>query len=188
MEEMKWDAAYDGNKAKIILKTNLNGKKKGYHYTLNNSDLAELFNMDSVNMPIHRRLKNDFNDSAFRSGPKMYRIELPESSSFSQYSYPEYQRPFSDDMPDDTSNDTSSLMELLSSSSPDSYLSSPSSDEEFIIPVTLNQSSPYERYTFTPKRRNLTFKNHKTHRVFKRPKSSRRSSYSSRRRSSRSRR
>jgi hypothetical protein len=111
----------------------------------------------------------------------MYRIELPESSVSQSYSTPEYQSPFSND----TSNDTSSLMELLSSPSSDNYLSSPSSNQEFIIPVTLDQSTPYERYTFTPRRRNLTFKTHKTHRVFKRPKSSRRRRSSSSRSSRR---
>jgi len=173
-EEVKWNAKYDGNKAKIQLKTNLNGKKKGYHYTLNNTDLANLLNMDTINIPIHKRLQNDFNDSRFRSQPKIYRIELPERQSFIQ---------------NDTysQDDTSSLMDFLSSSSSapsshdNNFLSSPSTDEEFIIPIRLEQTtSPYERYTFTPKRRNLTLKTHRTHRVFKRPKSSsRRTNYSS---------
>jgi hypothetical protein len=170
MEEVKWDANYDGNKAKINLKTNLNGKKKGYHYTLNNADLAELFNTDTINIPIHKRLKNDFISSSFRSQPKIYRIELPDLNE-SQQSY--------------SQDDPSSLMELLTSSDSDnnSYLSSPSTNEEFIIPIRLDQSTiPYERYTFTPKRRNLTLKTHRTHRVFKRPKSSSRRPKSSYRR------
>ena len=168
IEEIKWNANYDGNKAKIDLNTNLNGKKKGYHYTLNNADLAELFNMDTINLPIHKRLNNDFNGSRFRNEPIIYKIELPDLN--------ERQQPYSED-------DTSSLMELLTSSESDNYLSSPSTNDEFIIPIRLEQTTtPYERYTFTPKRRNLSLKTHRTHRVFKRPKTSsrrRRSSSSS---------
>jgi len=198
-EELKWNAAYDGNKANILLKTNLNGKKKGYHYTLNNTDLADLFNMDTVNIPIHRRLKNDFRGSLFSNEPKIYKIELPETrtSSFNQTPYLE-ENPFSSSFDDSSSSlftpssnsssssrPSSSLMELLSSASPKSHFSSPSTNEEFIIPITLDEStSPYERYTFTPRRRNLTLKTHKTHRAFKRAKSSSRRSSSSRRRRS----
>jgi len=178
VQEMDWNADYDGDRAKVLLRTNTDGSKHNYQFTLDNDDLANILNIDSVNIPIHKRLKSDFKKPGFRYKPNLYRIQLPapevmrESFSSSSSSFP---------------SSSSSLSDLLSSSSPDSYLSSPSSDEEFIIPVSLNED-PYKKYTFTPKRRNLTFKNHKTHRVFKRPKSSRRSSYSSRRRSSSSRR
>jgi hypothetical protein len=62
------------------------------------------------------------------------------------------------------------------------FLSSPSQRDEFIVPITLHQN-PYEKYTFTPKRRNLTLRKHNYHKVFKRPKSSSRRRRSSRRNS-----
>ena len=146
-EELNWGANYDGNTADIRLNTNSNGKKHKYHFTLDNDDLANMLNVDNVPMPIHQRLKADFNRPAFRLDPSIYRIQLPTPELLprapSYESYPE-----------------------LELSSPSSFLSSPSSDEEFIVPVTL-----------TPTRRRYK-KSHRTHRVFKRVKtpSSRRSS------------
>lgn len=163
IEEMDWNADYDGDKAKILIRTNSDGDKQKYHFTLDNADLANLLKIDSVNMPIHKRLKSDFKKQVFRHDPNLYRIELPTSES-TESSY----------MSESPISDSSSLSELINSS-PNSFLSSPSPNDEFIVPVTLNQG-PYTKYKFTPKKRNLTLKTHKTHRVFKRPKSSRRRS------------
>jgi len=158
MEEMDWNADYNGDKAKIRIRINSDGNKGKYHFTLDNSDLANLLNIDSVNMPIHKRLKSDFKKPIFRHNPNIYRIELPtpelyskEPSYISESSYPSIS-----DSSDSFSN---------------SFLSSPSPEDEFIVPVTINPR-PYKKYTFTPKRRNLTLKTHKTHRIYKRPRSS----------------
>jgi len=159
VEEINWNADYDGDKAKILVKTNSNGRENLYHYTLDNGDLANMLNVDSVNIPIHMRLKKDFKKPV---NPVRYRIEMP-NSELAHRTAPSY---LSD----------SSLLSSVDSMSPlsdSSFLSSPTSNQEFIVPVTLDQA-PYERYTFTPKRRNLTLKTHKTHRVFKRAKTSRR--------------
>jgi hypothetical protein len=155
IEEIKWDTDYDGNRANFFLKTNNDGRKNKYHYTLNNADLAELLNVDSVNVPIYKRLKQDFNfrKPIIQIKPKIYRIELPEMSEMSE-------TPESFLTDTDTDTDTSN------------FLSSPLSNEEFIIPITLEQMSrPYERYTFTPRKRNLTLKRYKKKRIIKRPKS-----------------
>jgi hypothetical protein len=164
MEQVNWDADYDGSEANILIRTNNDGNKHKYHFTLDNDDLANILNIDSVNMPIHKRLKADFKKPVFRNDPNIYRIELPRSDM--------YKKP--------TISEDSQLSELLNSSSPNSFLSSPSLNEEFVVPITINQPKQYEnkdyykKYTFTPRRRNLTLKTHKTHRVFKRHKSSRR--------------
>lgn len=167
MEEIDWDADYDGDKAKILIRTNSDGDKQKYHFTLDNADLANLLKIDSVNMPIHKRLKADFRKPVFRHEPNLYRIELPT---------PESSEP---SISDSSISDSSDSFSELIQSSPNSFLSSPSSNDEFIVPVTLNQG-PYKKYTFTPKRRNLTLKTHKTHRIFKRPKKSLRRRYSRR--------
>lgn len=159
MEEMDWNADYNGDEAKIRIRINSDGNEGKYHFTLDNSDLANLLNIDSVNMPIHKRLKSDFKKSIFRHNPNIYRIELPTSKLYSkESSYPSI------------SDSSDSFSELIDSS-PNSFLSSPSPEDEFIVPVTINPR-PYKKYTFTPKRRNLTLKTHKTHRIYKRPRSS----------------
>ena len=182
VEELDWNADYDGNQAKILLNTNSDGHRKIYHYTLDNADLANMLNINSVKQPLEMRLKTDFKKKkAFRCKPQKYRIELAAP--------PIVQRaPAYLSEPSLSSSDSISLMEMLQSSSPNSYIDSPASNEEFIVPIKLDQTTPY---TFTPNRRNLRLKTHRTHRVFKRPKTTssiRRRKVTSHRRSKSSRR
>ena len=144
VEKMNLNVDYDGNQAEVLLKTNSNGRNKMYHYTLDNRDLANILNIDSVKMPIHKRLKIDFKPQTFKPQtfkPIMYRIEMPEPE---QEPEPKYEQSIT--------------------SINDNFLSSPASNEEFIVPRQAH-------YTFTPKRRNLTLKSRP---VYKRPKSYRR--------------
>ena len=157
VQEIDWNAKYDGDQAKILVKTNSDGRKNMYHYTLDNADLADMLNIDSVNTPIHIRLKKDFKKPV---KPIKYRIEMPTPKLIPR-------------MPSYLSDSPLLSKDSLELLEPDTFLSSPASNQEFIVPVTLDQA-PYQKYTFTPKRRNLTLKTHRTHRVFKRPKSSRR--------------
>jgi len=60
VNEVNWDADYDGNIAKISITTNDNGKRDKYNYNLDNSDLNELLNIETVDIPIDRRLERDF--------------------------------------------------------------------------------------------------------------------------------
>ena len=60
MNDIKWDANYDGKVADIKLDINNNGEKKNVHFNLNNEDLAELLNVPSVGEDLQKRLKNDF--------------------------------------------------------------------------------------------------------------------------------
>lgn len=162
VEELNWNADYDGNQAKILLNTNSDGHRKMYHYTLDNMDLANMLNINSVSQPLEMRLRKDLKKPRVSKYKPCYRIELAAPQRAPAY----LSEPLLS-----SSSDSSNLMEMLHSASPDSYLSSPASNEEYIVPVRLDQTTPHERYTFTPKRRNLTLKTHRTHRVFKRPKS-----------------
>jgi hypothetical protein len=58
--EIKWNAAYDGDHANIKVDLNDNGKKNKYHMKLNNQDLANLLNIPAVNKPLESRLQRDF--------------------------------------------------------------------------------------------------------------------------------
>jgi hypothetical protein len=174
VQEMEWNADYDGNQAKILVNTNLDGKRKMVHYTLDNADLANMLNINSVKKPLDMRLKMDLKKpQVFRLKPRQYKIELAAPPLVPRA--PAYLS-----QPSITSNDSAALMEMLHSASPNSFLSSPASNEEYIVPVTIDRSTPF---MMTPKK-------HKTHRVFKRPKttSSIRRRTTTRRRSSSSRR
>jgi hypothetical protein len=60
IDEINWDADYDGNIANLSLMTNTDGKREGFNITLDNKDLAEILNYPSVNIPIHKRLEFDY--------------------------------------------------------------------------------------------------------------------------------
>jgi len=58
--EIKWNAAYDGDYANIKVDLNDNGKKNKYRMQLNNQDLANLLSIPAVNKPLDSRLHQDF--------------------------------------------------------------------------------------------------------------------------------
>ena len=58
--EFKWDANYDGDVANISINTNDNGKRDHYEYNLDNAELANILNVNSVDIPIDKRLEQDF--------------------------------------------------------------------------------------------------------------------------------
>jgi hypothetical protein len=58
--EIKWNAAYDGDYANIKVDLNDNGKKNKYRMQLNNQDLANLLSIPAVNKPLESRLHQDF--------------------------------------------------------------------------------------------------------------------------------
>jgi hypothetical protein len=124
---LNWDTDYDGNVANISLHLNNNGTHKNYSFSLDNDDLANMLNIDSVNLPLDQRLKRDF-----KKTPKMYQIELE---------------------------------------TPDiNYLPSPTTNEEFIIPLTIDQKSEQL----------LTHRKPKTHKIYRAYKHKKTSSHRSR--------
>ena len=60
IEELDWNANYDGNRAKVLINVNLDGNRKMYNYTLDNADLANMLNVNSVQIPLDKRLRMDF--------------------------------------------------------------------------------------------------------------------------------
>ena len=60
VNEMKWNANYDGKKAIVKLDTINKGKKKNYRINLNNKELGKLLSIPPINMPLEDRLRNDF--------------------------------------------------------------------------------------------------------------------------------
>lgn len=139
--QIKWDADYDGKLANIYVDTDFDGNRNKYNMRLDNNDLANLLNIQGVNMPIDRRLKTDFIDKTIDNYPF---LELPT---------PQLQprKPI--------------LQEVI-----DRRISSPAFDEELIVPLTI-QKKPIHKYTLTSKRKHRRPKTHITHRVYKKPKS-----------------
>jgi hypothetical protein len=74
VNSIDWDADYDGNIAHISLDTNTSGKRKHLDFYLDNDDLANILNTQSVDIPIDKRLKMDFQES-YTGEP--FLLELP---------------------------------------------------------------------------------------------------------------
>ena len=60
MNEMDWNANYDGNIANIQMEINNNGKTNNFDFQLDNNDLEEMLSIPSVNETLDKRLRNDF--------------------------------------------------------------------------------------------------------------------------------
>jgi hypothetical protein len=198
INEIDWDADYDGDNAKIKLFTNTDGKKKQFKIELDSDDLANLLNIPSVNMPLHKRLKIDFHRK--NPTPKIIQIELPNtktstdnllSSITDSDEIPQLtetpqlteipqltETPQLTEIPELLSfsqeNQPENISNFLSSSLPDNH--------QFIIPVTIQH--PNHK---TKRRHRRKYKPHKTYRIYKVHKKSRSKSRSSKSRSSKSR-
>jgi len=154
--EINWDADYDGNNANISVTSNKNGRQNNFNISLDNQDLANILNVPSINMPLHKRLQMDFEKPIFKHDPSMYQIQLPHANMNKQ-------------MLEESSSvkpSVASIEELFHKN----HLSSPLSNEELIIPLTIDGKSQ-DNYTFTPKRHHKHKKTHKTYRVYKKIKS-----------------
>jgi hypothetical protein len=136
--QLDWDADYDGNIANLSVSSNNDGKVEQLNVSLDNEDLANILNYPSVNIPIHKRLKNDFINYKLTEPLKL--LEKPES-----------------------------IEEII-----DSYISSPKTDEQFIVPITINKK------TTTP-RTHATYKVYKKHRKSSKSRTKSKSKSSSRR-------
>jgi hypothetical protein len=166
INEINWDADYDGNVANISLDLQNNGRQNHYDVTLDNQDLANILNVPSVNMPLDRRLKRDFKHQTFLHDPNMYKIEFEDLKS----------TPLMSISPPRKSEKTiEELLETIQQTP--LHISSPQPNEEFIIPVTLDNNS-LNKYTLTPKRHHRKIRSHKIHKVYKKPKSNSKSSSS----------
>jgi hypothetical protein len=156
VNEIKWDADYDGDVANISVTSDTNGQKKHFNITLDNNDLEHILNIPSVDMPIHKRLKMDFSK---RLEPTIYKIELPLDKSLQLEQFEEPIAP----IPFNNSNKNNTLEQLLESPSK-RYLSTPLPNEELIIPMSINKKD------LTSRSRHKNKKTHKTYRVNKKHK------------------
>jgi len=150
--EINWDADYDGNTANISITSDTNGLRQHYDATLDNIDLDKLLNIPSVDMPLHKRLANDFANQMVTSDPRKYYIELPETEPENMESFDSIQQ---------------------DSIKPRSYISSPMANEEIIVPITIDDKKhKHHKYTLTAKKHHRRKKTHNTYRAYKRNKSS----------------
>ena len=179
INQINWDADYDGQNANISLDLTNNGKSGHYDIKLNNNDLAKMLNFDSVNLPIDQRLKGDFSRKKNKKlDPTVYNLYLEDLQSSPLLPIPTTMNPKLMNYNPTVSLDpvvsldpaaNKSLENLLQLSSPDSHISSPLPDEELLIPLTIDDDS-MQSFVLTPRKRHIRPRTHKTHRVYKHPR------------------
>ena len=151
VNEIDWDADYDGNVANISMDLTNNGNVNHYNVKLDNDDLANILNINSVKMPIHKRLEKDFKKARFHKDPSMYNIYLDDFKS------PSIQK----EMDTDSFAD-----EILQSLKPNSRVLSPLPNEELIIPLTIDENESEIPVIFTGNTKHRL--KPKTHKVYHR--------------------
>ena len=151
---IEWDADYDGDVANISLDLTNNGNVNHYNVKLDNDDLANILNINSVKMPIHKRLEKDFKKTRFHKDPSMYNVYLDDFRS------PPLQ-PIQPEMKSDSFAD-----EILQSLKPNSRVLSPLPNEELIIPLTIDENESEIPVIFTENTKHRLTP--KTHRVYHR--------------------
>jgi hypothetical protein len=165
VNEVNWDADYDGKKANISLDLNTDGNEKHYDVQLTNDDLAKILNLNSVNKSLDERLLQDFQpqkNKLKKINPMIIEIENETPYNFSY------------------ANDTNELNELneikdaeldelfLNENKIDlpeklTHISSPLQNEELLIPLTIGKS-----YGSLNKNKN---KSHRVYKIHNSPKS-----------------
>ena len=60
--EVKWLGDYNGEEAKLQIDVNNDNDRKVYNIKMNNEQLSRLLGMESVNMPLDKRLQMDLLD------------------------------------------------------------------------------------------------------------------------------
>jgi hypothetical protein len=171
INELNWDANYDGNMANISFTSNVNGNKEHFDVSLDNQDLASILNVPSVNIPLEERIKIDFN------GRENFKVN---DSMFSQIVLPEHEK-YDRTMTTDKLNEPIkpyTIQRAVETYKPDNHLSSPLPNEEFVVPITIDGKT-IDNYTLTPRKKHRKKKTHKTYKVYKKLKKNRSSSKSS---------
>ena len=152
VNEIKWDADYDGDVANISVDLTNNGNVNHYNVKLDNDDLANILNINSVKMPIHKRLEKDFKKARFEKDPSMYNIYLDDFRSPAL-------EPIQPEMNTDSFAD-----EILQSLKPNSHILSPLPNEELIIPLTIDEKDSEIPFIFNGNtKRRLRPKTHKVY-------------------------
>jgi hypothetical protein len=81
VNEMSWDANYDGSVANISLKVNDNGKLAHQDFQLTNENIADIFTVPSVSGTLDERLLQDFPDVVRSESKKNYSNKYTKTSS-----------------------------------------------------------------------------------------------------------
>ena len=139
INQINWDADYDGAVANISFNTNTDGKRNHFDISLDNEDLAKILNIPSVNVPIDKRLNMDFEEHNYRTEPYLLELPTPEFEPRK----PKY------------------LEEI------DRRITTPLTGEELIIPLSIDEKSKKFKTPHKKNRRPKTHVTHRVYKKLK---------------------
>ena len=83
INEMNWEAKFDGSVANVSLSVNNNGKKTHNEFKLTNDNLADILSVPSINASLDQRLLKDFQlikpKNTTNKNKDFYKIRYPIS-------------------------------------------------------------------------------------------------------------
>ncbi len=156
--EIDWDTDYDGEVAKISLNIDENGVKNSFNAEMTNDEISELLNIPSVNIPLEKRLKNDFFGRNVKNLDDLNMIILRKKPK----TYPK------------NSLILDNLNDYLPEKDVYTHISSPSLGENLIFPIQIQETKRHKKTSKSKK----SHKTHKTHKSLKSHKSHKSSSIS----------
>jgi hypothetical protein len=162
INELNWDADYDGEKANISLDIDENGTKGHINMKMNNDELAELLNIPSESTMLDERLYNDF----FRNSPNNeYKIieieELPKSTIHNRNKFHLLKDSF-----EKHKKKVRFANEKLTAKDIYTHISSPEPDEEILFPLVISDTKTRKH------RGHKKPKSHVTYKVYRKNKNS----------------
>lgn len=152
INELNWDADYDGEKANISLDIDENGTKGYLNMKMNNDELAELLNIPSESTMLDKRLYNDF----FRNSPNNeYKIieieELPKSTINNKFH-----------LLKDSFEKHKKKVHFVNDNAMDediyTHISSPEPEEELLFPLVINETKTRKHRGHKKPKSHITYK------------------------------
>jgi hypothetical protein len=163
INEVNWDADYDGEKANISLDIDENGTKGHLNMKMNNDELAELLNIPSESTMLDKRLYNDFLSDHPNNEYKIIEIEeLPKSTIDKNNKFHLLKDSFEKHKKKvHFANDNAMLEDIYT------HISSPEPEEEILFPLVISETTKTRKH-----RDNKKTKSHITYKVYRKNKSS----------------
>lgn len=133
INETNWDADYDGNTANISVDSTKNGKNQHFDFKLSKDDLANILTVPSVNQSIDKRLIQDFKQP---ESENIFLDLVPNSNSSEDFNF------ILEPTRNNRNNRNNRINNRINKNIPIqdflTHISSPKSNEEFIIPFKDN--------------------------------------------------
>jgi len=157
VNELNWDADYDGENANISLDINENGTKEHLNMKINNDKLAELLNIPSENTMLDERLYNDFLSNRPNNEYKIIEIEeLPKSTIYNNNKFHLLKDSFEKHKKKVHFENEKQTGENIYT-----HISSPEPQEELLFPLVINETKTRKHRGHKKPKSHVTYKIHK---------------------------